>query len=161
MVVASLKDGFSKIERMLFRQIHPASFTIVRILMGLLCIEEVVNQQGLSDEEYLHDKRIEPRLVFHYRGFDWIPRVDDIFTWKVILTLAAVSGAGIMLGCMYRLSTIVFAITFTFTYLSEASYYLNHLYLFVCLSWIFTLTEGNTYFAIVSTNVVCKNSAHH
>jgi vitamin K-dependent gamma-carboxylase len=134
---------------MMFRQIHPASFTMVRILVGALCLEEIWHQQGLSNDAYIERRRIEPRFAFHYKGFAWIPRVDDLDTWKIILWLGFLAGVGIMVGGCYRLSTITFAVIFSYIYLSEASYYLNHLYLFVCMTWIFTLTEGNTYFAIV------------
>jgi hypothetical protein len=117
-------------------------------LYGILCLEEVWHQQGLADEAFLIHRRLEPRFVFHYKGFAWIPRVDDLLMWKTILYISMAASIGITFGCCYRLSTIVYAMIFSYIYLSEASYYLNHLYLFVCLTWIFTLTEGNTYWAV-------------
>lgn len=75
---------------------------------------------------------IQPDFFFNYYGFEWIPRLDALGV-KILFTLCAVSTIGIALGWMYRLSAIVFFITFSYFELYDAANYLNHYY-FVSLA---------------------------
>ena len=50
--------------------------------------------------------------------------------------ILAAAALGIMLGCFYRLSAAVFCLGFTYIFLMEKAYYLNHFYLICLLSFL-------------------------
>lgn len=74
-----------------------------------------------------------PQFFFKYTGFDWVP-VPGTGGMYLLFSLIALSAVGIALGWQYRLSAIVFFITFTWAELTDATNYLNHYYLVILLA---------------------------
>ena len=74
---------------------------------------------------------IDPTFHFAYYGFEWVKPWPGDGMYLHMLALALLSTL-ILVGCLYRLSTILFFLGFTYIFLLEQARYLNHFY-FVCL----------------------------
>ena len=86
--------------------------------------------------KYFHQDLIwtcfqEPRILFTFRGFEFVRPLPGYGMQALFLTIA-ISAACIMVGFRYRIATSVFFISFTYMFLLDQSWYLNHYYL-VCL----------------------------
>jgi len=78
---------------------------------------------------------LEPDFFFKFYGFEWVsmPGETAIY-WLFILIIA--SALGIILGLFYRLSSVLFFLSFTWTQLIDATNYLNHYYLVCTLAFL-------------------------
>ncbi len=76
---------------------------------------------------WIEDHFINAQFTFKYYGFEWVQVLPP---WGMYaLHGAMLAGAlGILLGWFYRLSALVFFLTFTYTELIDITYYLNHYY---------------------------------
>ena len=70
-------------------------------------------------------------MLFTFRGFEFVRPLPGYGMQALFLTIA-ISAACIMVGFRYRIATSVFFISFTYMFLLDQSWYLNHYYL-VCL----------------------------
>ncbi|NQV52801.1 MAG: HTTM domain-containing protein [Flavobacteriales bacterium] len=76
---------------------------------------------------WIEAQYINPDLHFKYFGFYWIPDLSSM-GYYVMFGLIALSSLGIAFGALYRISTVVFFLAFTYMELVDATYYLNHYY---------------------------------
>jgi hypothetical protein len=78
---------------------------------------------------------IEPTFHFTYFGFGWVRPWpgSGMYAHFAVLGLAAL---GMALGCLYRLSAIVFFLAFAYVFLLDQAYYLNHFYLITLLGFL-------------------------
>lgn len=97
---------------------------------------------------------------FKYWGFTWTDPPANPQVMFVVMWLLLLSGVGITVGFMYRLSCIAYFVLFTYLFTLEQGVYLNHFYL-VCVmslmiifmpchscysldSWLFPKVHSNT-----------------
>ncbi len=101
---------------------------------------------------------LEPTFFFKFYGFEWVQPLGEMGMYAVF-ALIVLSALGIMLGCFYRLSAIVFFLCFTYVELIDASNYLNHYYLVCCLSfWLIFLPANRAYSVDTLLNPSLKSS---
>lgn len=91
----------------------------------------------------------EPQLFFKYTGFHWLPVLPPEGMY-VVYSLIAVSSLLIMLGWWYRVGTVLFFLTFTYSELVDLTNYLNHYYLVVLLAFWLLFIPANRRFSIDS-----------
>ena len=84
---------------------------------------------------WIDDQLVNPVFHFSYYGFSWVKPFgrELMYAWFLLMAAAA---AGIMLGFYYRLSAILFFITFTYAELIDKTYYLNHYYFIILASFL-------------------------
>lgn len=70
---------------------------------------------------------IQPKLHFPFWGFEWVKALSPTLMYLVFV-LMLLSCVGIILGAIYRLSTILFFVLFTYVELIDKTNYLNHYY---------------------------------
>ena len=75
------------------------------------------------------------KFRFPYYGFEWVQPLPEPFFSIYMLTLL-VAALGIGFGYRYRLSTFYFALGYSYLFLLDKTFYLNHGYLFSVLSWL-------------------------
>lgn len=90
---------------------------------------------------------IEPKLFFKFYGFEWVHYVGDAWIYFVFYLMIA-SALGIALGLLYRWSSIVFFITFSYVELLDATNYLNHYYLVAILALFFIIVPAHRFFSM-------------
>lgn len=125
----------------LFEPIDNASLIFFRIVFAVLGFIDIAISWGYK---HLYKREFEPDgFQFRYYGFEWVDPLPEPFMNLsfVVILLAAI---GILLGWRYRLCTTIFAIGFTYTFLLEKAYYLNHGYLFCVLSFMMIFLPAHT-----------------
>ena len=69
---------------------------------------------------------IKPNFHFKYYGFEWIPELGE-YTYMLFVFICAVSSIMIALGFKYRISIILFFLSFTYIELLEKTVYIKSL----------------------------------
>lgn len=124
----------------LFKPVDIASLVFFRIVFGILGFADIM---GTWTFYHLHKGYFNPeKFQFAYIGFEWVKPFPEPFMSLFFFLLMA-AALCIALGRWYKLSTTIFAIGFTYTFLLEKSIYLNHGYLFCWLSWIMIFLPAN------------------
>lgn len=96
---------------------------------------------------------IEPTYNFPYEGFEWVTPWPGHGMYIHFVVLA-ISALFILLGFLYRISTIIFFLGFTYVFLLEKANYLNHFYLICLISFLICFVPLHRYFSIDS--ILCK-----
>ncbi|MCF8714945.1 HTTM domain-containing protein [Joostella atrarenae] len=124
-----------------------APLAVFRIFFGIMMFLSIVRfaLRGWIDQLY-----VEPNFFFSYYGFEWVKPLG-IYTYLIFI-ICAVSAIGIAVGYKYRLSTIVFFISFTYIELMDKTTYLNHYYFISLLSFLMIFLPANAYFSVDAKN---------
>jgi hypothetical protein len=114
-----------------FAPVDAASLVCFRVAFGAVMAWEVIRyfSNGWIAADY-----VEPAFHFKYFGFDWVRPwpAAGMYAHFAVVGLAAL---GVALGLAYRLSAAVFFLGFTYIFLLDQTYYLNHFYLIVLLAF--------------------------
>ncbi len=121
-----------RIAGMLFRQVDISSLIFFRIAFGTVMLWEVFRY---LDGSRIYRYWIDPTYHFTYPFFDWVRPWpgDGMFLHFYILGLLS---ALITVGLLYRLSTALFFLGFSYIFLLERAQYLNHFYLIGLMSFL-------------------------
>ena len=128
----------------LFKHIDNSPLIVFRIIFGLLCFLESV---GAIFTGWVTRAFVEPQFTFTFIGFEWLQPLPGNGMYYYYLIMG-VFGFLIMIGYKYRLSTIMFALMWTITYLMQKASYNNHYYLLVLLSAIMAFLPANKYHSV-------------
>ncbi|MEL6558533.1 MAG: HTTM domain-containing protein [Bacteroidota bacterium] len=101
-----------------------APLIVFRVLFGLLMLFSLVR---FFAKGWIADLYLSPRLHFSYYGFEWVQNPGE-FGIYLLFGLAFVGAIGILLGAMYRFSSVIFFLSFTYLELIDKTNYLNHYY---------------------------------
>ena len=85
---------------------------------------------------------ITPEFHFTYQYFNWIKPLDVNGMYAIVI-ICALSALSIGFGFLYKISTSVFFITFTYLELIEKSWYLNHYYFVSLVAFLLILVPAN------------------
>jgi vitamin K-dependent gamma-carboxylase len=121
-----------RIEEHLFAPINLAPLVFFRVLFGGIMLWEVTRylSKGWIRRYYL-----EPEFFFTYYGFEWIHPWPGDLMYVHFLGLGILS-VFITFGLWYRVSTILFFLSFTYVFLLDHANYLNHFYLISLISFL-------------------------
>ncbi len=122
--VDELSDAGAK----LFAPVDAASLVVFRVAFGLLMTWEAVRHLAFG---WVRRDYVEPSLHFTYFGFEWVRPASATGMTALFATLA-VLGVCVAVGAFYRVAAALLFVGFSWVFLLDAAYYLNHLYL-VCL----------------------------
>jgi len=132
------------IHRVLEQPLPIAPLITFRILFGGLMATGALRFMLTGWIEKLYG---EPQLFFKYAGFHWLPVLPPESMY-VVYSLIALSSLLIMLGWWYRVGTVLFFLTFTYSELVDLTNYLNHYYLVVLLAFWLIFVPANRRFSI-------------
>ncbi len=124
----------------LFQPVDIAPLVFFRIIFGILGFADMM---GVWIYYHLYKGYFNPdNFQFKYMGFEWIPVLPEPFM-SLFFLISMAAAVFIVIGRNYRISTIIFAICFTWQFFLEKAVYLNHGYLFVWISWIMVFLPAN------------------
>jgi hypothetical protein len=125
------------------QQTNAAPLAVFRIGFGLLMCYSIVRfwLKGWIETVY-----IEPTFHFSYYGFEWIQPLGN-YTYLVFF-ICGLSAFFVALGLKYRLSIILFFLSFTCIELLEKTTYLNHYYFISILSFLLIFLPANATFSV-------------
>ena len=89
---------------------------------------------------------LQPSFHFSYYGFKWVKPFDD-FTY-VLFFVCGLSAFLIAIGLKYRLSILLFFLSFTYIELMDKTTYLNHYYFISILSFLMIFIPANATFSV-------------
>ncbi len=120
-----------------------APLAAFRFLFGLLMLISLIRFWYYGWIEKLY---ILPTFHFHYYGFDWVT-VPGPWTY-LLFFVCGLSSFSFAIGYKYRLSIIIFFLSFTYIELMDKTTYLNHYYLVSLLSFILIWIPAHAHFSV-------------
>lgn len=114
----------TRIQQSLTRGVPVTPLVAFRIIFGALAVFSALRfcYYGWVDSLY-----IQPKFHFHYLWFEWVQPLPG--NWMYLpFVLMTVGGLGILLGAFYRISAVVYFLSFTYVELLDKANYLNHYY---------------------------------
>ncbi len=124
--------------------IHAAPLATIRIVFGGLMFFGIVRfwAKGWIEKLYL-----EPTFHFQYFGFEFVQVPSPILTY-LLFTICGMAALSFALGFQYRLSIVMFFLSFSYIELMDKTTYLNHYYFISVLSFILIWIPAHRYFSI-------------
>ena len=92
-----------------------------------------------------------PSFHFSYLGFEWVKPVDN-YTYLIFL-VCAISSFFVAIGYKYRLSILIFFLSFTYIELMDKTTYLNHYYFVSLVSFIMLFIPCNAMFSVDAISI--------
>jgi hypothetical protein len=127
---------------LLMTPVDGASLAAFRILFGALMVWDVFLffANGWIASDY-----IEPAFYFAYLPFVAPLPGNGMYAIFFVMGLAALFVA---LGMLYRLAAAVFCLLFTYVFLLDKTYYLNHYYLICLISFLMIIVPAHRVWSI-------------
>lgn len=121
----------------LFTQIDSTSLAIFRIAFGTVMAWGTSKYftRGWIDHLFL-----QPAYHFSYPGFEWVQVLPGPWMYILFYTML-IATIFIACGVLYRLSMVVFFLSYTYVFLLDQAYYNNHYYL-ICLLGLLLIFVG-------------------
>ncbi len=120
-----------------------SALVVFRVFFGVLMFFSIFRfwYNGWIETIY-----IEPLLHFKYYGFEWVKSLDE---WNYLLfAICVVTSILITIGYKYRISIILFFISFTYIELIDKTTYLNHYYFVSIISFMLIFVPANCKFSV-------------
>ena len=136
------------------KQETPAhTLALYRILFGLLMCISIIRfwLKGWIEELYIN-----PVFHFSYYGFEWINPLGN-YTYLIFL-ICFIASLFVAIGLKYRISIIIFFLSFVYIECMDKTTYLNHYYFISILGFLLIFLPANAYFSI--DNLINKKSYH-
>ncbi|MFD2163891.1 HTTM domain-containing protein [Paradesertivirga mongoliensis] len=126
-------------KKYLEQPVHIAPLALFRIMFGAVMFISVLRFWLMG---WIAELYINPSFHFTFYGFEFI-RPLGIYTYLIFL-ICALSALGLMLGLKYRISAILFFLSFSYIELMDKAYYLNHYYFIAIVGFLLIwLPAGN------------------
>ncbi|MCB0550310.1 MAG: HTTM domain-containing protein [Phaeodactylibacter sp.] len=124
--------------------VNIASLVFFRIAFGILGFADVLNTYIYY--HWMVDAYDPEKFHFRYYGFEWVHPLPEPLLSIIFLTTCALAIL-VALGKWYRISSLLFAFGFTYTFLLEKAHYLNHGYLFCWVSFVMAFLPAHRQFS--------------
>uniref|UniRef100_A0A3Q2NNW4 Vitamin K-dependent gamma-carboxylase n=1 Tax=Fundulus heteroclitus TaxID=8078 RepID=A0A3Q2NNW4_FUNHE len=149
-------SSWDNLVALLNRPTDPASLGIFRCLFGLLMAIDVTQERGLSHLDY---KYLDGAPVCRFPLFNFLEPLP--LDWMYLVYLVMFLGAlGIMLGCFYRLSCLMFISTYWYVFFLDKTAWNNHSYLYGLIGFQLAIMDGNRYWSMDGLRKPSIRNAH-
>lgn len=129
------------------KEIKAAPLAVFRIFFGLMMLASIIRfwTKGWIEELY-----IEPTFFFSYYGFEWVKPLGA-YTY-ILFLICGLAALGVAVGFKYRVSIVIFFLSFTYIELMDKTTYLNHYYFISMLSFLMIFLPAEKHFSIDARN---------
>lgn len=134
----------SFVDKHLFSQVDNSPLIVFRIIFGILMFISLFRFYAMG---WVEEFYIKPDFHFRFYGFEWVPIAGETGIY-LIFWIALVSSLFIALGFLYRYSSILFFLSYTYLELIESSLYLNHYYLISLLGFMLIFLPASDRFSL-------------
>ncbi len=124
---------------------NAAPLAVFRMFFGIMMLASIVRFWFNGWIEKLY---IQPKFFFSYYGFSWVQPIGN-YTYLIFI-ICAISAFFVAVGYKYRISIILFFLSFTFIELMDKTTYLNHYYFISCVSFLMIFLPASCYFSVDS-----------
>ncbi len=121
-----------------------APLVVFRILFGGVMLAGTVR---FAWKGWIRELYLRPDYFFSYYGFEWVTVPGEFGIYGLFL-LMGLSALGIMLGYRYRLSALLFFLSFTWVELIDKTNYLNHYYFVSLVAFLLILVPAHRRFSL-------------
>jgi vitamin K-dependent gamma-carboxylase len=136
----SVANSFlAKVQKSAFGRVDIAALVFFRITFGLLMVWEVWRYYS---NDWIAAFWIQPRFLFKYSGFSWVhpwPGNGLYIHWAVLGLLAFF----VAVGFLYRVSALLFFLSYAYFFLLDEGRYVNHTYLICLFSLLLIFLPAN------------------
>jgi len=121
-----------------------APLAMFRVLFGFMMCVSIARfyLNGWIDDLY-----VQPKFYFTYLGFDWVKPLGETGMY-LLFALIFISSFFIMLGFLYRISALLFFLSFTYVELIDKTNYLNHYYFISIVGFLLIFLPAHRYFSL-------------
>lgn len=132
-------DLVKNITNKLTTQVAVFPLATFRVVFGALMLFSTIRFWYYG---WIEDFYIAPSHFFSYFGQDWILPYNAPFIYSLFIIMA-ISAVGIMLGLFFRVSSLLFFLSFTYIELIDKTTYLNHYYFVSLMAFLLLLTPAH------------------
>ena len=133
----------NKIANYFDRQTNAATLAVFRVFFGILMCFSIVR---FWSKDWIKSLYVDPSFHFSYFGFEWVKPLG-VYTY-VLFLICGISAFFVAIGYKYRISILVFFLSFTYIELMDKTTYLNHYYFVSVISFIMLFIPCNAQFSI-------------
>ncbi len=128
----------------LFTPIDAASLGFFRFGFGVIMLVEMLHYilDGLVQSLY-----VDATFHFKFYGFGWVEALPEAGMFALFWSLVVLALL-IAVGLFYRVSIFLFGLGFTYVFLLDKTYYLNHFYLISLLCLILVFVPADRAFSL-------------
>ena len=98
----------NKIANYFDRQTNAATLAVFRVFFGILMCFSIVR---FWSKDWIQSLYVDPSFHFSYYGFDWVKPLG-VYTY-VLFLICGISAVLVAVGYKYRISILVFFLSFT------------------------------------------------
>ncbi|XP_060517290.1 vitamin K-dependent gamma-carboxylase isoform X2 [Cylas formicarius] len=137
------KLNYEDIVRFMYRPTDPSSLGVIRFLFGLLMAIDIAEERGGADI----DLRWGNPQICH---FPLIPILKPMpFAYmSLVYAVMWIGAVGVMLGLAFRISVLLFGISYWYLFLLDKSFWNNHSYLFGVVTILLMGSSANHFFSL-------------
>jgi len=132
------------LKQYLHAKISIAPLAMFRVLFGFIMLVSIVR---FWYNGWIYDQYIAPDFFFSYYGFEWVQPLGITGMYRLFY-LTGFCALAIMLGFFYRLTSILFFLSFTYIELIDKTNYLNHYYFVSLVSFLLIFLPAHRYFSL-------------
>src|ERR1700752_3857870 len=114
----------NNIKTYLTKPVHLAPLAVFRMAFGILMLASIIR---FMCKGWVYTMYIKPKVFFPFYGFEWVKPFGEIGMYSLFVILA-IASLFIALGFLYRISSLIFFLGFTYIELIDKTNYLNHYY---------------------------------
>jgi len=131
------------ISNYLNRYTDASTLAFYRLAFGFMMLFSLVRFAcyGWIDKFY-----IQPQFHFTYYGLGWVKPIGN-YTY-LLFGICAIASLFMAIGYKYRLSAIVFFLSFSYIEFMDKTTYLNHYYFITVIGFVLIFLPANAYFSV-------------
>lgn len=127
-----------------YDKISIAPLAMFRVLFGFMMLVSIIR---FWYNGWIFDQYVAPDFYFTYYGFDWVQPLGNVGMHRIFCIMGFCALA-IMFGFFYRVTTVLFFLTFTYVELIDKTNYLNHYYFVSLISFLLIFLPAHRYFSL-------------
>jgi uncharacterized membrane protein YphA (DoxX/SURF4 family) len=143
-IIAFIGAKLQTLNEILFKPTDAASLATFRILFGAIMVWEVYRYHRFAR---IVRNYIEPQFHFTYEFFPFVSPLPGQLMYLVFFVWA-VSALGLAIGFFYRVSALLFFLSYTYVFLLDKAEYNNHYYLIILLAFLFIWIDAHRWASV-------------
>ena len=139
-----MKQRIANIPAWLDEPVSIAPLVSFRLVFGAVMLFSTLRFWYLG---WIEEHFVDTQFTFKFYGFEWVQLLPPagMYALHVLMVLGAL---GVMLGLFYRLAAAIFFATFTYVWLIDLTYYLNHYYFVSIIAFLLILVPAHRRFSL-------------
>ena len=127
------------LKQILMKPVQPQVLGLFRIIFGAFMIYEIIDYFRIG---LVRNMFVLPAINFKYDYFKWLDPLPEI-AFNVLLGILLLCACCITLGIFFKWACRIFAAGYLYIFLLDKSIYNNHIYLFILLAILLSLTDAD------------------